>query len=167
MRIKRAFEPQGAKGAEPERYGGNRTMADEVKTQVEFEKYYNNAAILLKPLVERKSNATPVRCWPHHFDLATLITLDAEAGKTIGVGLSPGDGYYDEPYFYVTPWPYPDTGTISLPQLPGGGKWHTHEWVGAVLTASDLYDGNPAELQEQSTKLFLNEAIRILEDILE
>ena len=78
-----------------------------------------------------------MRCWPHHFDVASLITLDAgadaEEARTIGVGFSPGDGSYDQPYFYVTPWPYPEAD--DLPSLAGGAHWHTEGWIGAVLTA--------------------------------
>jgi hypothetical protein len=39
---------------------------------------------------------TPV-LWPEHFDLA--ITVDE-----VNYGVSPGDGYLDEPYAYVGPW---------------------------------------------------------------
>ena len=41
----------------------------------------------------------------------------------IGVGLSPGDTYYAEPYWYVSPYPYP--GLEDLPVLDGSGFWHT------------------------------------------
>ncbi len=39
---------------------------------------------------------TPV-LWPEHFDLG--IALDE-----VNYGISPGDGYLDEPYAYVGPW---------------------------------------------------------------
>ncbi|HXW24807.1 MAG TPA: hypothetical protein VEK73_08685, partial [Xanthobacteraceae bacterium] len=48
--------------------------------------------------------AAPVRCWPHHFDIATLTLLergDAEHARSVNAGLSPGDEHYEEPYFYV------------------------------------------------------------------
>ena len=45
----------------------------------------------------------PVCCWPHHFDLDTLVTV--APGHTTGVGFAPGDDYYDEPYFYVSLYP--------------------------------------------------------------
>ncbi|HWS70817.1 MAG TPA: hypothetical protein VN605_01825 [Thermoanaerobaculia bacterium] len=73
----------------------------------------------------------PVLCWPHHFDIATLLTV--REGTTIGVGLSPGDASYPDPYWYVTPWPYP--AVASLPPLTRG-TWHTTGWVGAVLPAT-------------------------------
>jgi hypothetical protein len=73
--------------------------------------------------------ATPVRCWPHHFDIAALMSTGDE--RTIGVGLSPGDASYAEPYWYVTPWPYPKS---ELPAL-ARGTWHRDGWTGAVLLA--------------------------------
>lgn len=54
--------------------------------------------------------------------------------RSVGVGLSPGDSGYPEPYVYVTPWPYP---TGELPALPWG-HWHTEGWTGAVLRGSAL-----------------------------
>lgn len=72
--------------------------------------------------------ASPVRLWPHHFDIATLLSFGD--GRTIGTGWLAGDALYPEPYWYVTPWPYP--GPSTLPPL-SAGAWHTEGWVGAVL----------------------------------
>ena len=48
--------------------------------------------------------AEPVRCWPHHFDIATLVRLEqGESARSVGVGVSPGDEYYAQPYVYVSP----------------------------------------------------------------
>jgi hypothetical protein len=80
--------------------------------------------------------ATAVRCWPHHFDLATLWTVgegDVATAPAIGIGLSPGDQHYAQPYFYVSPWPYPQA--QALPSLPAGAHWHTEGFTGAILTA--------------------------------
>ncbi len=84
------------------------------------------------------SDAGDPLCWPHHFDVATLITLSGsgEDAHTVGVGFSPGDGAYPCPYFYVNPWPRPEG--RSLPELAGGGHWHTEGWLGAVLTADTI-----------------------------
>ena len=81
-----------------------------------------------------KPGPTPVRCWPHHFDIALLVQVDD--ARSIGIGLSPGDGYYAQPYFYLSPYPKPDT--ENLPQLPPGGRWHTKGFFGAVATAIDI-----------------------------
>lgn len=112
----------------------------------ELAHWFQAAAHLLKAVRASISDASPVRCWPHHFDIATLVTLsgEGESARTIGVGLSPGDALIEEPYVYVTPWPYPPP-TETLPVLPNGGQWNTTGWTGAVLRASTLvrFDDGP------------------------
>jgi len=82
---------------------------------------------------------SPVRCWPHHFDIATYVGLaagDPETAAGIGVGLSPGDQSYDQPYFYVNPWPHMDP--QSLPQAVRPGHWHRTGFVGMVATGAEI-----------------------------
>jgi hypothetical protein len=120
--------------------------------------YYASANQVLQALTQSEPLASTVRIWPHHFDIATLITLpnaDNEVTLTVGVGLSPGDSSYNEPYWYVTPYPYPEN-RENLPILAGNGFWHTSGWVGAVLTASQF--GEPSTSIEQVTS-FVNSAI--------
>ncbi|MEL6302790.1 MAG: hypothetical protein AAFV47_06105 [Pseudomonadota bacterium] len=84
-----------------------------------------------------------IRCWPHHFDLAILIQLDegdVEAARSVGVGLSPGDEHYDQPYFYCSPWPVSES--IVLPELPPPLRWHTQGFTSAIALAVDLHSGN-------------------------
>jgi len=93
----------------------------------ELARWYSNAHAVL-------SDRGTVRVWPHHFDIAVLLELGD--GKTIGVGMSPGDSSYDEPYFYVTPWPHPEM-NVTLPDVTPG-QWHMIGWYGAVLRAKKL-----------------------------
>lgn len=74
---------------------------------------------------------SPVRCWPHHFDIATLHMLGD--GKTIGIGLSPGDDSIRDPYWYVNLWPYPHPSRLQPLQF---GMWFTEGWTGAEMPAS-------------------------------
>ena len=60
----------------------------------ELARWYASADVLLRDFVASRSypteHASPVRCWPHHFDLATLVSLPGGApsgARTIGVGL--------------------------------------------------------------------------------
>jgi hypothetical protein len=115
--------------------------------------WYSNAAAALEE-VRISHGGTEVRCWPHHFDIATLITV--APGKTVGVGMEPGDKYYDEPYFYINMNPSPSA--IQLPDtLDGEGQWHADEWTGAVLPASK-FTGD-ALLQTQQLDDFLHSAV--------
>ncbi|TFH21507.1 MAG: hypothetical protein E4H03_10490 [Myxococcales bacterium] len=125
-------------------------------------RWYANAARTIGSCITRvEPNASDLRCWPHHFDLATLIAeevgADGIAKRTIGVGLSPGDGSYAEPYWYVSPWPYPDAG--ALPALPAGARWHTEGFTAAVLTGSDLIATGPSAEQSQRASAFLYAAV--------
>lgn len=73
--------------------------------------WYARASGLLEEVRAQNLGASEVRLWPHHFDLATLISLGGE--KTVGVGFSPGDASYAEPYWYVSPWPYPSRDRLA------------------------------------------------------
>jgi hypothetical protein len=86
-----------------------------------------------------KPGPSPVRCWPHHFDIATYVQLETgstETARGIGLGMSPGDESYGQPYFYVNPWPHLDP--ANLPDPPHPGHWHTEGYVGAVATAEQI-----------------------------
>lgn len=126
--------------------------------------WYANAARLLSVLSSHTLGASPVRCWPHHFDLASLVRLDPPdeaapgdgVGRSLNAGLSPGDEHYDQPYFYVTPWPEPPR--VEDEPLEGGGHWHTEGFVAAVLPARELPDFQPADpdghAQEQAEQVY-------------
>ena len=127
----------------------------------EMARWFADAHLLLEAVRAVEPAASPVRCWPHHFDLAVLLTLDPDAApekaRSIGVGMEPGDGSYAEPYWYVTPWPYPEHPT--LPPLDGGGHWHTEGWTGAVLTARALVGEGRAAAQTRRVSDFVTSAL--------
>lgn len=108
----------------------------------ELARWFSAADALLHHVREEIPTMGPIQCWPHHFDIAMLHVLagEGESMTSIGVGVSPGDGGYSEPYLYVTPWPYPQG---ELPTLPSG-HWHTEGWTGAVLTGTALLGPEPS-----------------------
>ncbi len=130
-----------------------------------FAEYFSSADRILQNIVQKEPMASDVRIWPHHFDMATLISIPDEINgqeKSVGVGLSSGDGSYNEPYWYVTPYPYPED-RINLPILDGNGIWHTEGWVGAILTASQF--GEP-EASIDRVNTFLKSAIAGCKELL-
>ncbi|HIK19099.1 MAG TPA: hypothetical protein IGS53_27975 [Leptolyngbyaceae cyanobacterium M33_DOE_097] len=127
----------------------------------ELASYFHNTHALLQYVILAYEEVSEIHIWPHHFDIATLITLpktQADQTLTIGVGLSPGDTSYHEPYWYVSPYPYPET--TNLPAIAGDGFWHTQHWVGAVLPASCLHSGEDAIAQQHQVEAFLESAIK-------
>lgn len=118
--------------------------------------WYANGSAKLDALARREA-ATDVLCWPHHFDIATLILEDRDAdgaaSRTIGVGLSPGDEAIDEPYWYVNHWPareHPKLGALAA------GRWQTEGFLAAVLDGSELVR---ARDQEHTLDSFLDSAV--------
>mgnify|MGYP001545970808 FL=1 len=114
--------------------------------RAELEAWFSNASAAIYRAVADEPTASIVRCWPHHFDVASLVVLDvdadAEDARSIGVGFSPGDDSYSQPYFYVNPWPYPPAD--ELPPLDEAARWHTEGWTGAVLTGEQVVDAGPS-----------------------
>jgi len=133
----------------------------------ELAAWFGNAALSLgvvhDRLVARKLAASPLRCWPHHFDLATLTTLAArDPTGYVGAGLSPGDDYYDEPYFYVSVYPKPDPTT--LPSLPPLGHWHLRDFTGAVATAHSIAAArNPQAETDDFLQAAVASALKVLQ----
>jgi hypothetical protein len=120
-----------------------RTLANEPGLAA-LARWFAAAAEVLEEVRARHSMQfpSPVLCWPHHFDVAVLLPLGRGRGgpaRSIGVGISPGDGYYAQPYAYVSPYPAPTK--PELPALPPGGRWHTEGFFGAVATAEALLAG--------------------------
>lgn len=108
---------------------------------------YANASTTLERIHGPMASASPIRCWPHHFDIATLVQFDQgedpEEARSIGIGFSPGDQNHQEPYWYILPWPAPQV--ERLPEFGAVGEWNTAGWVGAILE-NDRLTGytNPA-----------------------
>jgi hypothetical protein len=136
--------------------------SDDVTAFAELTRWYGNADAVLRSLADRTPNASPVRCWPHHFDIATLITVEPSppgaGARTIGVGLSPGDASYAEPYWYVTPWPHPDDPRLAT--LDADGEWHRSGWLGAVLLGSRVAGEPSADTQARKVDAFLASAVQ-------
>jgi len=95
---------------------------------------------VLRRLRERVgAEAGPGLCWPHHFDHASLVTIErddagAEAA-TIGVGLAPPDNLSAHGYVYVSPW-------LKDRKVSPEGPLSHGRWVGSMATLSlaEIYD---------------------------
>jgi len=129
----------------------------------ELARWFHNGALALSRVAASQLGGAEVRGWPHHFDLAALLTLDPgedpERARSLGVGLSPGDGSYAEPYFYLMPWPAPEA--RQLPDLPGGAHWHTEGFTAAVLPGSEVTTADGADAQFEK----VDETLRVSADI--
>jgi hypothetical protein len=133
---------------------GNGELFDARKANhfAELASWYSNGALAMQELANRIGGAE-VRCWPHHFDIATLARFGPS--RSSGAGMLPGDEMYPEPYFYVNAYPAPANETVGM-MLNGKGTWNTDGWFGAVLTGSRVTQ-NPSA-QEEQVRAFLDSA---------
>jgi hypothetical protein len=120
----------------------------------ELGRWYAAADYELGVLAARTPGAGPVLCWPHHFDIATLIELGG--AHTVGVGLSPGDAGIPEPYLYVNH--HPPSPARRLPALEAGA-WHTDGWLGTLLRGSELVAAGDAAAQQVLWRRFVASAV--------
>jgi hypothetical protein len=130
----------------------------------EVARWFGNADTLLREIADAWPGAAPVRVWPHHFDIGSVLPLASGHGEeapSIGIGLSPGDEGIAEPYFYVTPWPAPGAAE-PLPELEAGGRWHREGWTGAVLEASEVVAAGGGAAQAAAASAFLEGAVDVL-----
>lgn len=91
----------------------------------------------LNSILGDDSRAGVRRIWPHHFDLGGLVDLGD--GRGVGLGMSPGDQLFDQPYLYTyaypTPEPYRD---FDGPR----GSLSTKGFEGYLLLGEELLAGD-------------------------
>ena len=109
--------------------------------------WFHNAHIILAQIREQYVGSavkvSEVYCWPHHFDLACLISFDAgdpETARSVGVGISPGDDFFNGPYFYCNPYPTHDA--MAFPELPAPAFWNRDGFISALTKSEDILSQN-------------------------
>lgn len=112
---------------------------DEERTPIEVDRavatavadWFALGTVALAGLIEGHPDLDPepIRLWPEHFDVATVLG-DEAAGSRANFGASPGDEEHAEPYLYVGPWV----------EQPGGGIWNATAFGGAELGYADLLE---------------------------
>ncbi|MGD9735653.1 MAG: hypothetical protein AB7V58_08610 [Solirubrobacterales bacterium] len=92
--------------------------------------YYGFGSEVLGRLLaeaEPDDEASSVRLWPEHFDIAVELGSERR-GARANYGFSPGDEGHEEPYLYVGPW----SAAVD------GDLWNAHGFAGAELSYSEL-----------------------------
>ncbi len=136
--------------------------SEEVGSLAELGRWFADGDALLRAVADAWPGAAPVRVWPHHFDVGSVLPLGSgsgEAAPSLGVGLSPGDEGIAEPYLYVTLWPA--LPAEPLPTLPVG-SWQREGWLGALLTGSEIVAAGGGAAQAERATAFLTGAVEVL-----
>ena len=94
---------------------------------------------------ELREETGAVQLWPHHFDLSMVWFSgrrlpDQEtpeyADEQMSFGFSTGDDSMDDPYLYVTAYPWQEA--LMETPLPAGARWQEEGWRGALLPYETL-----------------------------
>ena len=143
--------------------GGDYDAFKDLAALSEFNRYLDNASLILSEVVDEHRGLSPgpapVRLWPHHFDLATVITLeegDFETARAIGVGLAIPDKLHKEFYLYTYPWPRNER--KDLPKLRSNCSHQYDGFFGAVQPMSKVVK---AKDQEATARFFFEETIEV------
>jgi hypothetical protein len=128
---------------------GARFDSGDAAAFAELSIWFANGDLVLEKLAA-DSRSSPLLTWPHHFDSGGILAVKADS--TVGYGLSPGDKFIPEPYFYVTPSSADSATTVSPLPL---GTWQREEFFGAVLGAPELTAIRDAEKQRAAAEKFL------------
>ncbi|MEO0469839.1 MAG: hypothetical protein AAF206_09485 [Bacteroidota bacterium] len=129
-----------------------------------FAKVRSLGHLVMQAYADLFSHATPVRTWPHHFDIGTYIPLgfdaEGETNLSITLGLAIADPYSDAYYFYVNHWARDQEIQYGqLPSLAEGGHWNQQDFVGAILPLSFALKPGDKVSQIQRIQSFMNSAI--------
>lgn len=88
---------------------------------------YNATAGMLENLRATVPPFDEPRCWPHHFDLASLAVLATDNAATmthtLGIGVTPPDSVEPAGYWYVSPWAKDGTDAASQYARLSIGRW--------------------------------------------
>lgn len=140
--------------------------------QAELLRLYHNTSALLEQVSWTVPGSSPVRVWPHSFELNVQVRLppkdEDQPPRFIVMGLAPPGDLDPGGYWYVAPWatsPSPDASTLAPPGL---GRWagRTGELPIAVLPIAEVTSTqDKAEQHNRAAQFFaeaFNESIRTL-----
>jgi hypothetical protein len=129
-----------------------------------------DADLILNELAQEFEGSSKIRVWPHHFDTGCLIPVEYKGknlSKTLGIGLSVPDLNVDYYYFYVNHWSLNnDIDYFQAKDIDAGGHWITNNWIGAVLSLSELHKDKDKESQVDRVYSFFYSAINNTLDLL-
>lgn len=81
--------------------------------------------------------SSPIRIWPHHFDLGVYTSLNSDETIFMGAGLAIPDSLVDELYYYASAYDNGDEVVTENFSPLTVGNWRS-DWNGATLPSSEV-----------------------------
>ncbi len=123
---------------------------------------YDATFLVLERLRGVDSRFGEVRCWPHHFDMASLAVVEQDGAgamtKTIGVGITPPDGLDDHGYWYVSPWAREGVAGEPVYRALSHGRWQ-HRGGGVSMALLSVHEVAGEGDRSHKLAAFLSESI--------
>tara|TARA_R110002074_G_scaffold76560_2_gene174146 strand:+ start:16873 stop:17667 length:795 start_codon:yes stop_codon:yes gene_type:complete len=117
------------------------------------------AHLALEDTLENLTPHTEIRVWPHHFDIASLYTLNKQKQHVIGLGMAIPDTISKHFYLYVKGYAGEHPVTVSEISELDNGRWDSH-FNGAILELDNNSTINKAhQFFKQATHLLKTESV--------
>ena len=112
------------------------------------------AQLVLENFVANNNLKSDVRIWPHHFDTGAYISFENGSNKAVGLGLAIPDSLSADHYFYASG--YKDQNSIDTSGFSelANGKWHSTQFKGAILPATDIDEAQATEFFEAALESY-------------
>lgn len=113
------------------------TFAFDSSHAFEFAKQLSIAQSAFELFLTKNELESPIRIWPHHFDLGIYAKLKGPENLFLGAGLAVHDTMIDEMYYYSSGWNGAES--IVTKTLTGlkKGEWRS-DWNGATMPSNGV-----------------------------
>jgi hypothetical protein len=141
-------------------FKGGKYLIINKELNLEINKYYSNAYLILNFLKGLMPASDVIRCWPHHFDMTfdnKVLISEPDGYNMLTVGFSPSDGILEKPFFYVG-LKNSLASKITEKTKLAHGKWLTGDLVGTYVCISSLLGVQKCEEQVDILLHFFNES---------
>ena len=103
---------------------------------LKYSQYLTTAQKAFETFLASNKLESPIRIWPHHFDLGIYTKLSNNL--FLGAGLAIPDSLVDDLYYYASGWL--DGNAISTKAFSGlsNGNWRSSDWDGATLPSKNI-----------------------------
>jgi len=106
----------------------------------------------LKEVLKRSNLESPIRVWPHHFDIGAYSSFKDASNIAVGFGLAVPDAICAEHYFYISGYEGHDAVSTEGFSSLTNGHWKNDGFKGAILPAS--------KIEKEEAVLFFKETIQ-------
>ena len=127
----------------------------DIQTLKKIVERFNTGQKAFELFLAKNNLMSPIRIWPHHFDLGIYTRLNSESNLFMGAGLAIPDSLVDDLYYYASAYNNGSAIVTKSFSPLSSGNWRT-DWNGATLAASQIDANTASNFLTDSQNEFLN-----------